>query len=147
VGIDDTKGRWLEAQMQKQAHEDAMLVHIRKITGMKSVAIIHEPPNARPAKAHPDKNRMHGGFLIRSYSSWHAFPFELDIGGCPGANLGEPAAELHDFAARKRTSKREPNDQTKNFETRLCPFYRAILASRPAKYGHFRIRGFSTSPR
>jgi hypothetical protein len=27
-------------------------VHIRKITGMKSVAIIHEPPKARSAKAH-----------------------------------------------------------------------------------------------
>ena len=44
VGIDDAKGRGLEPQMQKHAHENAVFVHIGKIAGMKSVAIIHQPP-------------------------------------------------------------------------------------------------------
>jgi hypothetical protein len=39
--------------MQKHAHENALFVHISKIAGMKSVAIIHQPPKARSAEARP----------------------------------------------------------------------------------------------
>src|SRR5262249_48750185 len=69
VRIDDTKGCGLEAQVQQKTHQHAVFVHIGKITGMKSVAIIHEPPKARSATPAPDETRMHEGFLIRSCSS------------------------------------------------------------------------------
>ena len=56
VGIEDAKGRGLGPQMQKHAHENAVFVHIGKIAGVKSVAIIHQPPKERSATARPESD-------------------------------------------------------------------------------------------
>jgi len=42
--------------MQEHTRENAVFVHIGKITGMKSVAIIHQPPKARSATARPESD-------------------------------------------------------------------------------------------
>jgi hypothetical protein len=57
MGIDDAKGRGLEAQMQQHAHENAVLVDIGKIAGVKRMAIVHEPSETRSAKSAADQTR------------------------------------------------------------------------------------------
>ena len=44
--VDDTKGRGLRAQVQKNAGERRMFEHIGEVAGMKGVPIVH-PPSLR----------------------------------------------------------------------------------------------------
>src|SRR5215471_6130342 len=72
-------------------------------------------PKHDPQSAPPDKTLMHGGLLTRSYSSWRALLSNSMSEDVP-APISKMQASGRTTRIRgvERTSKCEPNDQTKN---------------------------------